>query len=65
MEKAFLDNIIDHHMGIIASIPPFEYVEVEDILSYAKNKNEKPFILVLDKIEDPHNLRCNNKNSGL
>lgn len=46
----------DNHQGVIAIVPPFNYVEVEEILKYAKEKNEKPFILILDGIEDPHNL---------
>ena len=45
-----------NHQGVIAIVPPFDYVEVEDILEYAKEKNEDPFILILDGIEDPHNL---------
>lgn len=45
-----------NHQGVIAIVPPFEYCEVEDILEEAKNKNEEPFILILDGIEDPHNL---------
>ena len=45
-----------NHQGVIAIVPPFNYVEVEDILDYAKEKNEDPFILILDGIEDPHNL---------
>lgn len=46
----------DNHQGVIASVPPFNYCEVDDILDYAKQKGEKPFILILDGIEDPHNL---------
>ena len=46
----------ENYQGVIAIVPPFEYCEVEDILEKAKNKNEKPFILILDGIEDPHNL---------
>ena len=46
----------DNHQGVIAIVPPFNYCEVEDILSEAKEKEEKPFILILDGIEDPHNL---------
>ena len=42
--------------GVIAIVPPFEYCEIEDILEEAKNKNEDPLILILDGIEDPHNL---------
>ena len=45
-----------NHQGVIAIVPPFNYVEVEDILEDAKNKNEDPFVLILDGIEDPHNL---------
>lgn len=45
-----------NYQGVIAMIPPFEYCEVEDILQQAKTKKEEPFILILDGIEDPHNL---------
>lgn len=44
------------HQGVIAITAAFEYAEVEDILNAAKEKGEKPFIFVLDGIEDPHNL---------
>ena len=46
----------ENYQGVIALVPPFEYCEVEDILEEAKNKNEDPFVLILDGIEDPHNL---------
>lgn len=42
--------------GVIAIIPPFEYCEIEDILEKARKLNEDPFIIILDGIEDPHNL---------
>lgn len=42
--------------GIIAIVPPFDYCDVYDIIDLAKGKNEEPFILILDGIEDPHNL---------
>lgn len=45
-----------NYQGVIAIVPPFEYCEVEDILEEAKEKNEDPFVLILDGIEDPHNL---------
>ena len=45
-----------NYQGVIAIVPPFEYCEVEDILEYAKEKQEEPFVLILDSIEDPHNL---------
>ncbi len=44
------------HQGIMALIPQTEYASVEDILTYAQEKNEPPFIFILDEIEDPHNL---------
>lgn len=46
----------DNHQGVIAIVPPFDYCEVEDILQESKQKGEAPFILILDGIEDPHNL---------
>ena len=46
----------DNHQGVIAIVPPYEYCDVDDILEEAKKKNEPPFILILDGIEDPHNL---------
>ena len=46
----------DNYQGVIAVVPPFEYCEVEDILEYAKEREESPFILILDGIEDTHNL---------
>lgn len=46
----------DNYQGVIAIVPPYEYCEIEDILEEAKSKNEEPFVLILDGIEDPHNL---------
>ena len=46
----------ENYQGVIAIVPPFEYVEIEDILQTAKERNEEPFVLILDGIEDPHNL---------
>ena len=46
----------DNHQGVIAIVPPFDYCEVDDIINEAKRKGEQPFILILDGIEDPHNL---------
>lgn len=44
------------HQGVIAVIAAYDYAEVEDILQKAREKNEAPFIFLLDNIEDPHNL---------
>ena len=46
----------ENYQGVIAVVPPYEYSEVEDILELAKERNEDPFILILDGIEDTHNL---------
>lgn len=57
-EKSKLDKMSQtkNHQGVIAIVPPFEYSSVDDILEEARKRNEKPFILILDGIEDPHNL---------
>ncbi len=44
------------HQGVIAVAAAYSYAEVEDLLKAAEAKNEPPFILLLDGIEDPHNL---------
>lgn len=58
VEKSKLDEICENqnHQGVIATVPPFEYSDIDDILNLAKQKNEDPFIIILDEIEDPHNL---------
>ena len=45
-----------NYQGVIAIVPPFEYCQIEDIINTAKQRNEEPFVLILDGIEDPHNL---------
>ncbi|MEE0866003.1 MAG: 23S rRNA (guanosine(2251)-2'-O)-methyltransferase RlmB [Clostridia bacterium] len=57
-DKRQMDEMAQNqnYQGVIAIVPPFEYCEVEDILEEAKEKNEDPFVLILDGIEDPHNL---------
>ena len=53
-----LDNMCGHanHQGVIASLACAEYSTVEDIFNLANERNEKPFIIICDEIEDPHNL---------
>ena len=46
----------DKHQGVVAMAAAYNYAEVEDILNAANEKGEPPFIIVLDDIEDPHNL---------
>lgn len=58
VDKERLDHLSDtgKHQGVIAYVAAYDYAEVEDILEEARSKNEKPFIFILDGIEDPHNL---------
>lgn len=58
VSKAKLNQMsqTESNQGVIAIVPPFNYCEIEDILDLAKNRKENPFVLILDGIEDPHNL---------
>lgn len=58
VESTVLDKYSsgERHQGVVAFIAAREYAEPEDILEIARQKGEDPFILVLDEIEDPHNL---------
>ena len=60
VDKERLDqmSVTGRHQGVIAQAAAYEYAEVEDILQAAKDKGEPPFVLILDNIEDPHNLRA-------
>ncbi|SEF95937.1 23S rRNA (guanosine2251-2'-O)-methyltransferase [Caloramator fervidus] len=49
-------SITRAHQGVIAIVSEYRYFEVEDILEEANKKGEDPFIIILDEIEDPHNL---------
>ncbi|MBO5302754.1 MAG: 23S rRNA (guanosine(2251)-2'-O)-methyltransferase RlmB [Lachnospiraceae bacterium] len=56
--KERLDQLSEtkKHQGVIAMAAAYDYATVEDILQNAKDKGEPPFIILLDNIEDPHNL---------
>lgn len=58
VKKERLDQMSEtgKHQGVIAYAAAYEYAEVSDILKLAGEKGEDPFIIVLDGIEDPHNL---------
>ena len=58
VDKQLLDNMSEtgKHQGVIAVTAAYDYAEVSDILDIAKDKGEDPFIVLLDNIEDPHNL---------
>lgn len=58
LKKERLDQLSEthQHQGVIAVAAAYSYSTVEDILAAAREKNEEPFIFLLDGIEDPHNL---------
>ena len=58
VDKNKLDQLSEtkHHQGVIAFVSPIEYKELDDNFELAKERNEAPFILIADEIEDPHNL---------
>ncbi|MDT3428579.1 23S rRNA (guanosine2251-2'-O)-methyltransferase [Paenibacillus forsythiae] len=58
VDKRKLDQLAPglQHQGVVAQAAPYAYAEVEDLLAAAEAKGEPPFLLLLDEIEDPHNL---------
>ena len=56
VDKSRLDEIAPHHQGLIAFASAYQYSTVEEMLRYAKEKGEDPFLILLDGITDPHNL---------
>lgn len=58
VEKERLSQLSEtgRHQGVVAFAAAYEYSEVEDMLRLAEEKGEDPFLLLLDNIEDPHNL---------
>ena len=56
VSKQKLDTMAEFHQGVVAVVPPFNYCDVQDILDYAREKGEDPFLIILDGIEDVHNL---------
>lgn len=57
-EKQALDRIsgVKSHQGVVAVVSAYEYSELSDIFKLAEKKGEAPFVMILDDIEDPHNL---------
>ena len=56
--KSKLDELTQgaNHQGLVLTVPPFDYQTIEDYLALAESKGQPPFLLILDGIEDPHNL---------
>lgn len=57
-DKRKLDQMVPgiQHQGVVAQAAPYAYAEVEDLLAAAAAKEQAPFLILLDEIEDPHNL---------
>ena len=58
VSKERLDQLSETraHQGVIAQVAAYEYSTVDDILAKAEEKGEPPFLILLDNVEDPHNL---------
>ncbi|MUT68168.1 23S rRNA (guanosine(2251)-2'-O)-methyltransferase RlmB [Paenibacillus sp. NEAU-GSW1] len=58
VDKRKLDSMAPgvQHQGVVAQAAAFAYAEIEDLLERARSRGETPFLLILDEIEDPHNL---------
>lgn len=58
VDRNMLDKLAQggNHQGVVAAVTDFNYCTVQDILDKAKEKNEDPLIVILDGIQDPHNL---------
>ena len=58
VDKSKLDIMCgqSNHQGVVAVASEAEYSSIDEILDYAKEKGERPFVIVLDGVEDPHNL---------
>ncbi|WP_027964776.1 23S rRNA (guanosine(2251)-2'-O)-methyltransferase RlmB [Halalkalibacillus halophilus] len=54
--KQKLDAIGENHQGVVASVAAYAYAELDDLFLVAKERQEDPFFLILDELEDPHNL---------
>lgn len=58
VEKRAIERVASGqiHQGVAAFVSAYEYAELEDIFSLAEKRGEDPFIIILDNLEDPHNL---------
>lgn len=55
--KKKLDTLVDaNHQGVVAQVAAYQYAEMDDLFALAEKRNEAPFFMLLDEIEDPHNL---------
>ncbi len=55
-KKKIEQMVAENHQGVVASVAAYQYAEIDDLFKRAEQKGEDPFILILDELEDPHNL---------
>ncbi|MCA1066427.1 23S rRNA (guanosine(2251)-2'-O)-methyltransferase RlmB [Rossellomorea sp. AcN35-11] len=55
-KKKIEQMVAENHQGVVASVAAYQYAEIDDLFHRAEQKGEDPFILILDELEDPHNL---------
>lgn len=58
VDKRKLDQLVQDipHQGVVAQVTAYEYIELEELITQAQASGKPPFLLILDEIEDPHNL---------
>jgi 23S rRNA (guanosine2251-2'-O)-methyltransferase len=56
VKREMLDRMTDSHQGLVAEVDEYPYVEIDDMLDLAKQRDEPPLILLLDVIQNPQNL---------
>ena len=58
VDKKYIEKFAENtaHQGVMAKMPSFGYSSVDEMIIYAKKRNEDPFLIILDEITDPHNL---------
>lgn len=55
--KQKIDQLVEgNHQGVAASVAAYEYSDIEDLFTRAEERKEEPFFLILDELDDPHNL---------
>ncbi|GLI83871.1 23S rRNA (guanosine(2251)-2'-O)-methyltransferase RlmB [Rossellomorea marisflavi] len=55
-KKKIEQMVPENHQGVVASVAAYQYAEIDDLFKKAQEKGEDPFFLILDELEDPHNL---------
>ena len=51
-----LDKVHQNHQGVVAEVGSYPYSDIVEILEYARDKNDLPFVLIIDSLQDPQNF---------